>query len=331
MLLSPRRRRPAALALAALTAAALALTGCADKASAINADGSVDLSKVTIKVGDQAGQAKARVEASKALEGAPYKVEWSEFAAAAPLLEALRAKAIDIGGAGDAPILNAIGAGADIKVVSATRSTSRAGLALLVPANSPIKTVADLRGKTVSPTTKGSVGHYLLLGLLKQAGLSASDVTISFLAPADAQAAFNSGKIDAWATWDPYTALVQGKGGRVIADGTNISKGLGFYAATTEAVEDPARKAAIADFIKRTGTSLDWAQSHPEENITLVAQLTKLPTDVVRTLQERGTSSLVPLDDAVVRDLQDVADVYADAGVLPRKVDVTSYFARGLY
>jgi sulfonate transport system substrate-binding protein len=323
-------RRGAALGAAAVLVASL-LTGCGSTTAAAKADGPVDLSEVTIKVGDQAGQTKARFEAAKALAGAKYKVEWSEFAAAAPLLEALRAKAIDIGGAGDAPILNAIGGGAKIKVVSASRSVTNQGLALLVPKDSPIHSVADLKGKAVSPTTKGSVGHFLTLGLLKKNGLTASDVNLTYLQPADAQAAFNSGKIDAWGTWDPYTAIVQNKGGRVLADGTGISKGLGFYAGSTEALADRAKRAAIADFIKRIGASLDWANANRNDNVKLVAQLTKLPEDVVRIQTTRGATNLVPLDDTVVADLQDVADTYYDAKVLPTKLNVGTYFDKGLY
>ncbi|NED62805.1 ABC transporter substrate-binding protein, partial [Streptomyces sp. SID10244] len=110
---------------------------------------------------------------------------------------------------GDAPFINALAAGAKISAISATKASGANGLAIIVPQNSPIHSVADLRGKTVSPTTQGSIGHYELLAALKEASVSAQDTTISFLDPVNAAAAFKSGDIDAWSTWDPYTAVAQ--------------------------------------------------------------------------------------------------------------------------
>ncbi|WP_235498264.1 ABC transporter substrate-binding protein [Frankia sp. R43] len=179
------RLRVGVAALVAVVAV-VAVTACGsdsdDAPAATTATGRPDLSGVTLRVADQVGQLKALLEASGVLADVPYKIEWSDFSAAAPLLQALRAGAADIGQAGDAPILNALGAGAPLKVVGAAR-TSPKGVAILVPKDSPIRTVADLRGKTVSPSTEGSIGHYLLLGALKEAGLTPDDLTISFLAP----------------------------------------------------------------------------------------------------------------------------------------------------
>jgi len=218
-----------------LAAATLALTACGSGGSA--ADGPVDLSSVTLRIGDQAGIQQALVEASGALQGAPYKVEWAQFPAAAPVLEALRGDAVDLGVAGDAPTLTALSSTDDIKIVAATRVPRQYGLSVIVPKDSPIQSVADLKGKTVSPTTQGSVGHYLLLQALKEAGLSADDVTISFLQPVDAAAAMSSGAIDAWSTWDPYTAVAeQDQGARVLRGSDGLAPGLTFLDANTTAL-----------------------------------------------------------------------------------------------
>jgi sulfonate transport system substrate-binding protein len=134
-----------------------------------------------LKVGSQRGGTKAVLLASGALEGAPYKIEWSEFPAAQPLLEALSAGAVDLGEAGDAPFLFAYAGGAKIKAVQAGKSGGSA-TAILVRKDSPIRTVADLRGKKVA-TGRGSIGHYLLLRQIESAGLKPTDVTVVFLAP----------------------------------------------------------------------------------------------------------------------------------------------------
>ncbi len=115
----------------------------------------------------------------------------------------LNAGAIDCGGVGDAPFAFARAAGVRAKIIAATRS-SGASTALLVPATSKAQTFADLKGRTIG-TGKGSVGHFLVLVAREKAGLSANDINLAFLSPADAKAAFVSGAIDAWSTWGPMS------------------------------------------------------------------------------------------------------------------------------
>src|SRR5581483_10389134 len=83
-----------------------------------------------LRVGDQKGNAQAVMEAAGMLKDVPYKIEWKEFAAAAPLLEALGAGAIDTGLVGDAPFTFAAAANVPVKSITAIRQ-SREGLALL--------------------------------------------------------------------------------------------------------------------------------------------------------------------------------------------------------
>ncbi len=201
---------------------------------------------------------------------------------------------------------------------------------MLVPKDSPIRTIADLRGRTVSPTTKGSIGHYLLLGALKEAGLTPKDLTISFLTPQAASAAFDARRIDAWVTWDPYVALAQQKSARIVRDGEGINSGLGFTVATRQAVGDPAKRAAIADFLTRQRAAYAWSNANPQQFASLFATLTKLPLPVSLTMVRRRQWSAPPIDDTVIRQFQQSADVYAEAGVLEKKLDVAPFFVRSL-
>jgi len=150
--------------------------------------------QTTLRVGDQKGNSQAVMEAAGVLKDVPYKIEWKEFPAAAPLLEALSAGAIETGLVGDAPFTFAAASGAPVKAIAAIRQT-REGLAILVPENSPIKTFADLRGKKIA-TGRGSIGHQLILAALEKNGWSASDVQIAFLAPSDAKIAYMQGSVD---------------------------------------------------------------------------------------------------------------------------------------
>jgi sulfonate transport system substrate-binding protein len=103
-----------------------------------------------------------------------------------------------------------------------------------VPKDSPLKTVADLKGKRIA-LNKGSNVHYLLVKLLEKNGLKYSDVTPVFLPPADARAAFEKGAVDAWAIWDPFLAAAEHQiNARQIADGTGVVNSYSYYLAQTD-------------------------------------------------------------------------------------------------
>jgi sulfonate transport system substrate-binding protein len=139
--------------------------------------------QTTLRVGDQKGNSQAVMEAAGVLRDVPYKIERKEFPAAAPLLEALGAGAIETGLVGDAPFTFAAAANVPVKAIGAIRQ-SQEGLAILVPRESRIQAFEDLKGKKIA-TGRGSIGHQLILAALEAKGWSASDVQIVFLAPSD--------------------------------------------------------------------------------------------------------------------------------------------------
>ena len=159
----------------------------ATPAAAAAASGGVDLSKVTLQVGEEEKNVVTLLTQA-GLQNTPYKIVYSEWPTSAAELQGLTAGAADIGGAAAAPTINAIAAGAPIQAAVAELSNQVTGAAILVPKNSPIQTVAQLKGKEVSPTTKGSIGEYVLLANLNKVGLGSSDVKLDFLVPTDAGA-----------------------------------------------------------------------------------------------------------------------------------------------
>jgi sulfonate transport system substrate-binding protein len=141
--------------------------------------------QTTLRVGDQKGNSQAVMEAAGVLKDVPYRIEWKEFPAAAPLLEALGAGAIETGVVGDAPFTFAAAANLPVKAIGAIRQ-SQEGLAILVPRESKIQNFEDLRGKKIA-TGRGSIGHQLVLAAMESKGWSAADMQIVFLAPSDAK------------------------------------------------------------------------------------------------------------------------------------------------
>ncbi|MDR6379019.1 ABC transporter substrate-binding protein [Paraburkholderia caledonica] len=278
-----------------------------------------------LKVGDQSLQTRGILEASGQLKDLPYKIEWFNFPAAQPLGEALNAGAVDVGGLGDAPLVFALAAGARVRAVAATRSNPL-DLAIVVGPQSPLTEVANLKGKRLA-TTRGSIGHYLALAALKKANLSASDVTFVFLAPADAKAALASGSVDAWSVWDPYTALGESRDhDRIIANGVGLSEGLSYQVATETAIA--AKRAQLADFLRRVATGQRWALTHPDEVAAMQSRVTGLPTDVLKTVYQRGQVHPVAIDDSVVAAQQRTADTYEAASVIRAHLDVRASFDR---
>ena len=165
---TPFRRLPLA---AVLVSAALALAACGSggNAAAVRDDGSVDLSKVTLVVGDQKGGSQALLSAAGDLDDLPYKVDWKPFTSGPPMLDAISSGAVDVGGVGNTPPLFAIDQGKKLKVVSAY-SQGATGDAIVVPKGSSITDVAELKGKKVA-VAKGSSANYSLLAQLDEAGL----------------------------------------------------------------------------------------------------------------------------------------------------------------
>jgi sulfonate transport system substrate-binding protein len=276
-----------------------------------------------LRVGDQKGGARSLMTASGALTGIDHLIDWNIFAAAAPLLEALNAGAIDCGGVGDAPFAFARAAGIHAKVIAATRS-SGASTALLVPSASGARTFADLKGRTIG-TGKGSVGHFLVLAAREQAGLSASDINLAFLSPADAKAAFVAGAIDAWSTWGPYVYLaVEQNKARILLDGQGLMSGLSYEVATERAIAE--KRDLLRTFSDRLEKALHWGLINVDAYAAAWASETGVPYEVARqTLLARGFTP-APIDARMIVDQQHTVDVYFKEGVLPAQYDAAAGF-----
>src|SRR5215468_10093219 len=186
-----------------------------------------------------------------------YTVTWTEFPSGPPLLEALNVGAIDFGIAGETPPIFAQAAGAPL-VYLAYDPPAPQGEAILVPKDSPLKSVAELRGNKVA-LNKGSNVHYLLVKALEKAGVKYSEIEPVFLAPADARAAFERGAVDAWVIWDPFQAAAEAAtGARTLADGTGIVANYQFYFASKKFLDSEPK---VVDIVLAELSAVDdWAK-----------------------------------------------------------------------
>ncbi|MFI5677444.1 ABC transporter substrate-binding protein [Streptomyces cellulosae] len=317
-----RRLVPAAL----LLPLALLLSACGGSSSA-STGGSTDGSgSLTLNVGDQKGGSQAILQAAGELKNLKYKIKWSTFTSGPPLLEAVNAKAVDIGGVGNTPPVFAAGADSKITVVSAWHGTSK-GDAILVPNGSKLSKPQDLKGKSVA-VAQGSSAHYQLVASLKKAGLSLSDIKVKYLQPADALAAFTSGKVDAWAVWDPYTSqILKGKQGRILTTGEGVTNGLTFQVAAPGALKDTKKAAAIKDYLQRLQRATTWVNNHKEDWAKVWAKETGLPEDVALAAVKRtyATRVAVAVDKPLIASEQQIADTFTQLKLIPRKVDFADF------
>lgn len=279
-----------------------------------------------LKAGDQKGGLRALLEAAGGLEGLGYDIQWSEFPAAAPLAEALNAAAVDSGPIGDAPLIFALAAGTRVKAIGANRSDSY-GTAVLVRPDSTLKTAADLKGKSIA-TNRGSIGHYVTLKAITSAGLKPEDVNIRFLAPADAKLALTQGSVDAWATWEPYTALAEvSRHARVLVSGRGLLPGLSYLAATDSAIA--AKRPVLQDFLQRVVKAQLWSYRNVDAYSAALARIIGIPPEAAKLQFERRQQKWVAIDAQVIADQQGTADFYRQVGLIKQPLDVKGTFDTG--
>jgi sulfonate transport system substrate-binding protein len=276
----------------------------------------------TLRIGNQKGYLnllKGRGTLEKRLAPLNVSVTWTEFSAGPVQLEALNVGSIDFGDVGEAPPIFAQAAGAPLAYVAATVARPQSE-AVLVPPNSSIRTVADLKGKRIA-LNKGSNVHYFLVKLLRKHGLQYSDVNLAFLAPADARAAFERASIDAWVIWDPFFAAAEKTlGARVIADASGVVGNRAYYfSSQTYAAKNADVIRIVIDELEKVD---QWGQQNKDQLASELAQLWGLPKPVVDTVVARQQYGTVPITRAIIAEQQQIADTFLDLGLLPKHVDV---------
>lgn len=262
---------------------------------------------------------RTKPEVTQALADAGVTLTWAEFPAGPPMLEAMNAGSIDLGYTGEAPPIFAQAAGTPLLYVAYDPWSPKAE-AIVVPKDSPIQSVADLKGKKVA-VAKGSNTNYLLVAALEKAGLQYSDIEPAYLAPADARAAFEGGSVDAWSIWDPFLAVAEETAGaRVLTDATGLAPNRGYYLAAKSLVDNhPAQLQLVLDQIKQTS---EWAASNPTEVAAFLAPELKIDPAPLETAEKRREYGVLPITAEVITAQQKIADTFQKIGLIPSKINV---------
>lgn len=249
-----------------------------------------------------------------------YSVEWKEFPAGPQMLEALNVGAIDFGNTGETPPIFAQAAGAPLLYVAYEPPAPR-GEAILVPQDSSLKSVADLKGKKVA-LNKGSNVHYLLVKALEKAGVKYSEIEPVFLAPADARAAFERGAVQAWVIWDPFQAAAEGTiKARELANAEGLVPNYQFYLASRKALDAHAK---AFDVVLAQLQEVDaWAKSDIKAVAAQLSPSIGIPAPILEVALRRQSYGIKPIDSAVIADQQKLADVFFGLGLLPKPIKVS--------
>ena len=283
-----------------------------------------ELSDLTLNVGDQKGGTEALLRAAGALDDLPYKIAFSTFTSGPPQIEAATAGKIDFAITGNTPPIFGAASNAKVKIVSAYDGGGF-GDQILVHTDSPIQAVSDLRGKKIA-VAKGSSAHGNVLAQLQRAGLSASDVELVFLQPADALGAFTQRQVDVWTVWDPYTAQAETDlRVRSIARATGVTNGAGFGVASDTALADPKRNTAVSDLLVRYAKAVRWAHDNSEQWAKAYGEEVGLAPDVAILAQGRSLRLPTDLSDQLVASEQQLADLFAESKQISTAPEFTNW------
>lgn len=282
--MSKKLSKAAALAVAT----SLALSGCA-------AGGDPELDKIgldfaywnplSLVIKDQGW-----LEAELADQG--IEVEWIHSLGSSTALENLNAEAIDIGSSAGSAIFAARANGATLKTVGVFSQPNWG--TIVVPANSDIKSVSDLAGKTIAAAS-GTDPYFFVLQALAREGLSSSDVTIVNLIHADGQKALENGDVDAWAGLDPLTATSQRTTGSVILVNEPSFNTWGVLSATEKFLD--AHPDLVELVLVQYERARAWIAENPEQAIEILARDAGLNVEDATTVLSERTKidvSLIP-------------------------------------
>ena len=240
-------------------------------------------------------------------------------------LEALNANSLDIAFTAESPPIFSQAAGSSLIYIAAIAPNGNA-ISLLVPKDSPIKSVTELKGKKIA-FQKASIAHYLAVKAFEKEGLTINDFESVFLPPADAGAAFSQGKVDAWFIWDPFVDRAQISGiGRVLFDGAKLRDTRNFYTTTRKFYDE--NKEAIKLFLEELEKADTWVKEHPKEVSELLTDVTKIEPPILVKMHDKYEYGLRPITEDIIKEQEKVAEFWFRLKLIPNKPDVRAAFLK---
>ncbi|MGO4715093.1 aliphatic sulfonate ABC transporter substrate-binding protein [Bradyrhizobium sp. 2TAF24] len=284
---------------------------------------------VTLRIGFLRGPeplsvSRLRGTLEQRLAARNVKLVWAgPFNAYAPAAEALNADSIDITvGSSSAAISSVVGS-AQISLFAYQWDFGDSS-GIIVKNGSPIRSLADLAGKTIA-VNRGGTGDYQLTKALEKAGVPSDGVKRAFLTPVDSAAAFNNGHVDAWSAWSIFypIALIE-QDARVLATAKEINS----QNAVIYAVRTPYAKAhpeIIREVLAELQASARWAQANREEAAKLWVQELKLSPAVASRVANYEISEPVVIGERELAALDSLNEWLVGQKLLPKPADIRAH------
>ena len=253
-----------------------------------------------------------------------FPISYAEFESGHLAVEALNSGAIDLAGMSEIPPVFALSSSVQSFSQIAIEHGDVNSQAVLVPKGSTIRTLADLKGRRVG-YVRATTAQYFLIRMLQSVGLGWSDIYPVAMTVADGAAAFSQGSLDAWAVYGyPIERAIANDGARILKTALGFLSGNYLLTAHKQAIADPVRADLIRRFLRLQRHAFAWSTAHEAQWAPIVAKSIGVPVDYVRAQFARKSDpyQLRPVTDAAIASQQAVADVFADAGLIPHKVDV---------
>ncbi|WP_405756014.1 ABC transporter substrate-binding protein [Anaerovibrio slackiae] len=330
--------------LAVLSVSALLVTtGCGSDAAGTGEDASKakftasntyqgDLSGVTLNIGAASSQNAQGIVEAAGLADTPYKVEFHNMRSGSLVLEAIAANQLDAGCGSQIPPIFASLAnnGGNFKIIAIRKGTTLNQELIVSPqAKENIKTVADLKGKKVG-YVKNTTAQYFLYKMLSEAGLKWTDIDALPMSTSDGLSAITTGDIDALASYDNAVIIGKEKGGALLRSAEDILSGDYYWYATLDTIKDPAKHAALVDYMERINEANEWARNHPREWAEYASKESNQSPDDIQKRFEAGEAQrkgrIAPIDDATIASEQDIIDSFVDLGALKSKIEAVTLF-----
>ena len=324
-----RRSQLAALLAVPLVCCASWVGGTGGPAAAAPAATSTIPAGTVLNVGDQDQELETLFEYSGVAKAAPFKINFVEFDSG-PLVNAgFAAKQIDVGSMGDLPASLAVQSGLPVKAVAVELPIGASEYLLAKPG---ITKISQLRGKPVAYTT-GTAEQAFALRALATAGLTQKDVQQVNVSLQQLGTALESGSADASVVSVEQKVDYQQTAptAKVLATVESVSPpSYGYLLATTAALDNPAKLAAIDDFTKYLIQSFNWAKTHQSQFINdyyvSVEHQTTAAAKLI--LAAGGTYNFVPITPGVQSALQTVVRLLVGAGTISSTYSVAPLFSQ---
>jgi len=256
------------------------------------------------------------------------RVDYSNFSSGQLVIEALNGGALDYGSMSEIPpVFAAASAVQSFRQIAVLHGDVN-NQVVLVPRESTISGLADLKGKRVA-YVRATTSQYFLIRMLESVGLTWGDISPTPMGVSDGLAAFSNGQLDAWAIYGfPIQRAIATEGARVLKTALGFLSGNYIVSAHVDALADPVKSKAIGDYLRLCKRVFAWSVAHEDQWTAVIAKDIGVPLEFVRDEFRRKSAaySLRPVDAAAIASQQNVADMFARQALIPRPVDI-----RGLW